>query len=671
MRKKLFVSIQFILTLFVIGFALSQEKWTPDVMIKFKRVGATAISPDGKLVAYTVSVPLMEGEKSEYLTHIWVVSSDGKMNYQFTFGEKSCTNPSFSPDGKYLAFTSARGKDGKNQIWVLRLTGGEAEQVTNVKSGVISYKWSPDSKMIAFTSPDPETEEEAKAKKEKLDMVVVDKNFKYAHLYVVKLEKDKKGEYPVKRLTSGEFHVTSFDWSPDGKFIVFSHQVNPTADVWTTSDISIVPSDSGAVKPLIKLGGADTNPVFSPDGKFIAFESDGGTIKWAGLRYVYIVPSSGGEPKRLAATPDENCRIIAWSKDGKEIYVSETYRTSARVYAVPVDGGKPRALTPADGNYTGVSFSLDGTTMAFIYQNSETPPDVYITSLKKFEPKKLTDVNSDFPKLPMGKTEILTWKSKDGKFEIEGLVTYPVNYEKGRRYPLVLLVHGGPAGVFTQNFTAAGAVYPIQAFAQEGYVVLRPNPRGSSGYGKEFRFANYNDWGFGDYDDLMAGVDKLIELGIVHPESLCVAGWSYGGYMTSFIVTKTKRFKAASVGAGVTNLISFTGTADIPSFLPDYFSGEFWDRLDVYMRHSAIFNVKGVTTPTQIIHGEADVRVPISQGKEFYNALKRQGCPTEMIIYPRTPHGVQEPKFIADIGKRIIAWFNKHLGRDAKLTMEK
>ncbi|MFN3134340.1 MAG: hypothetical protein ACK44H_02095, partial [Candidatus Kryptonium sp.] len=455
MRKKLFVSIQFILTLFVIGFVLSQERWTPDVMIKFKRVGTTAISPDGKLVAYTVSVPLMEGEKSEYLTHIWVVSSDGKMNYQFTFGEKSCTNPSFSPDGKYLAFTSARGKDGKNQIWILRLTGGEAEQVTNVKSGVISYKWSPDSKMIAFTSADPETEEEIKAKKEKLDMVVVDKDFKYAHLYVVKLEKDKKGEYPVKRLTSGEFHITSFDWSPDGKFIVFSHQVNPTADVWTTSDISIVPSDSGEVKLLVKLRGSDTNPVFSPDGKFIAFESDGGMIKWAGLRYVYIVPSTGGEPKRLAPTPDENCRIIAWSRDGKQIYVSETYRTSSVVYALPVDGGKPRLLTPANGNYSGVSFSLDGTAMAFIYQNSETSPDVYITSLKKFEPKNLTDVNSDFPKLPMGKTEILTWKSKDGKFEIEGLVTYPVNYEKGRKYPLVLLVHGGPAGVFTQNFTAA------------------------------------------------------------------------------------------------------------------------------------------------------------------------------------------------------------------------
>jgi dipeptidyl aminopeptidase/acylaminoacyl peptidase len=665
---KVKIKAMLVLVLVISGVVFAQ--WTPDVMIKFKRVEQTAISPDGNLIAYTVSVPIMEGEKSEYLTHIWVVSSDGKMNYQFTFGEKSCTAPAFSPDGKYLAFLSARGSDGKNQIWLLRLTGGEAEQITKVKTGVISFKWSPDSRKIAFTSTDPETEEEMRAKKEKLDMIVVDKNFKYAHIYVVSLDEKEKGEYKIKRITKGDFHVTSFDWSPDGKYIVFSHQVNPTADAWTTSDISIVPSDSGEVKPLIKWNGSDSNPRFSPDGKWIAFESDGGTIKWAGLRYVYIIPSTGGEAKRLAPTYDENCRIIDWSADSKSVYVSEAYRTTWRIYALPIDGGKPRPLTPDNGNYTGVSFSKNGKAMAFIYQNSETPPDVYVTDLKKFEPKKLTDVNSDFPKYPLGKTEVITWRSKDG-LEIEGLVTYPVNFERGRKYPLVLLVHGGPAGVFTQSYTAAGAVYPIQAFAQEGYVVLRPNPRGSSGYGKDFRFANYEDWGFGDYEDLMAGVDKLIEMGIVHPESLCVAGWSYGGYMTSFVVTKTKRFKAASVGAGVTNLISFTGTADIPSFLPDYFRGEFWDKVDVYMKHSAIFNVKGVTTPTQIIHGEADVRVPVSQGKEFYNALKRQGCPTEMIIYPRTPHGVQEPKFIADIGKRIIAWFNKNLGRDLKLTGEK
>ena len=187
-----------------------------------------------------------------------------------------------------------------------------------------------------------------------------------------------------------------------------------------------------------------------------------------------------------------------------------------------------------------------------------------------------------------------------------------MNYEKGRRYPLILNIHGGPAGVFTQSYTAAGSVYPIQAFAQDGYAVLRPNPRGSGGYGKEFRFANVNDWGFGDFEDDMTGVDKVIEMGIAHADSLVVCGWSYGGYMTSFIVTKTNRFKAESVGAGVTNLMSFVGTADIPSFLPDYFGGEYWDRMDTYMKHSAMFNIKNVSTPSQVIHGEKDARVPMS-----------------------------------------------------------
>jgi dipeptidyl aminopeptidase/acylaminoacyl peptidase len=225
-------------------------------------------------------------------------------------------------------------------------------------------------------------------------------------------------------------------------------------------------------------------------------------------------------------------------------------------------------------------------------------------------------------------------------------------------------VHGGPAGVYTQTYTAAGSIYPIQALAQQGYAVLRPNPRGSSGYGAEFRRGNINDWGFGDYEDDQSGVDKVIAMGIAHPDSLIICGWSYGGYMTSFTVTRTKRFKAASVGAGVTDLVSFTGTSDILSFLPSYFGGEFWDRQAAYIKHSAVFNVKGVTTPTQVIHGLSDVRVPTSQGYEFYHALRRQGCPTEMIVYPRTPHGPQEPKFIQDIGQRMIAWFNLHLGRN-------
>jgi len=637
------------------------QSWTPARMIQFKRITSAVISPDGKRVAYTVSTPIMKGEKSEFLTHIWIASTDGSMNRQFTFGDKSCSNVMFSPDNEYITFTSQREGD-TTQLYLMYLDGGEAEKITSQKNNVGAYSWAPDARSIAFLMQDTLTAKEELDKKEKRDMRVVgpDKN---SHLYVLSLQKNDEGEYPVKQLTRGDFHVTQISWSPDSRSIAFSHQQSPSADVWSTSDISVIPAPGGNIKSLVNNTGADRNPEYSPDGQWLAFVSDGGKPGWAGRYDVYLIPATGGSSKKLAATFDQNPQIFDWSPDSKSILVGESYKTSWVIYTLPADGRSPKMITPDKGLYSTPSFSKTGELMAYIFSDPATPPAVMVMSMKDNQVRKISSLNEDFAEMIHGRTEVISWKSKDGKYIIEGLVTFPVNYQKARKYPLILNIHGGPAGVFNLSYTGSGNVFPIQYFADQGYVVLRPNPRGSGGYGAEFRLANKNDWGFGDYDDIMAGVDKLIAENLVHPDSLCVTGWSYGGYMTSMIITKTNRFKAAMVGAGVTDLFSMSNTTDIISFLPFYFDGEVWDRTDTYMRHSAMAAVKIVKTPTLVLHGTEDLRVPTSQGQELYEALKRLRVPTEMVVYPRTQHGPAEPKFIQDIGERIISWFNKYLER--------
>jgi len=290
---------------------------------------------------------------------------------------------------------------------------------------------------------------------------------------------------------------------------------------------------------------------------------------------------------------------------------------------------------------------------------------VHVSPTGSFSPTAVTELHEGIEMPTLGKTELLTWRSEDGRFDIEGLLTYPVDYDPSRSYPLILNVHGGPAGVFVQSFTGSASTYNIQYFAEEGYAVLRPNPRGSTGYGKDFRYANVRDWGFGDMDDLMAGVDEAIDMGVAHPDSLLLMGWSYGGYMTSFAVTRTDRFKAASMGAGLPNLVSMVTTTDIGEYIVAHMDGkEFWEDYDGYERHSAMYRIANVTTPTQVIHGENDLRVPFTQGQEFYRALGRLDVPTEMIVLPRTPHGPREPKLQMEVSKVIMKWFDRHLRPD-------
>ena len=660
-----------LLTPYAAGAQEGSLRWTPEKSMELRQVTGTAVAPDGLRIAFVVRVPVMDGEKSEYLSHVWIVNADGSGARQFTRGDKSASGPAFSPDGRWLAFSSSRG--GKNQVWVIPVDGGEARAVTKAESGVGAFQWSPDGTRVAYLMTDPETPEEQAAKKEKRDAYYVDRDFKYAHLYAVDFDPtdDEPGE--AVRLTEGDFHVTGADWSPDGRTLVFSHQADPRLDEGARgSDIAVVPTDgSKAVRALVTLGGTDGDPHYSPDGRWVAFTSSGDTPQRVGLADVYVVAAAGGEPRRLADSHDRSGGIEGWSPDGTSVILSESIGTTRHLTALPTDGGPMRQLTRGDGVMGATSRAAKADIMAFTWQDTGTPAEVYTSPVSRWAPKKVTNLNADVELPRLGRTELLAWRSQDGRFEIEGLLTYPVDYDPSRRYPLILNVHGGPAGVFSQSFTGSPSIYNIQLFAQEGYAVLRPNPRGSTGYGQDFRFANVRDWGYGDMDDLMAGVDKAIDMGVAHPDSLLLMGWSYGGYMTSFAVTRTDRFKAASMGAGLPNLVSMTTTTDIGEYLVAHMGGvEFWDDYEGYEKHSAIYRIAKVTTPVQVIHGERDLRVPFTQGQEFYRALQRRGVSTEMIVLPRTPHGPQEPKLLMQVSPMILKWFDKHLRPERRVATE-
>jgi len=642
--------------------------WTPELSMRFRAIQGMAMSPDGALVAYGVRVPLMDGDKSEYLTHLWIAAADGSWQRQFTRGDRSAGSPAFSPDGKWLSFTTSRS--GTNQVWRIAVDGGEGEQLTSAESGVSSYAWSPDGSRIAYTMAEPETEEAKAARREKRDAQIADTDFRFSHLYVVPVLAAADGKREAIRLTRGEFHVGGFDWAPDGRSLVFAHQADPRINTGRVSgDISVVAAVAGGtIRPLVTGGGIETSPQFSPDGRLVAFVSTGTQPEPIGLGDVYVVEASGGTPRKLADTPDRSAGLVAWSADGRELFVSEAIRTQRHLMALPVAGGPPRMITQGPGVFGGFALSANTAQMAFTYENSGTPSDVHVSPVGRFAMRKLTDLHADVPRPAMGRTEVLTWKSPDGKFDIDGILTYPVDYQPGRRYPLMLNVHGGPAGVFSEGFTGGASLYMIQVFAQQGYAVLQPNPRGSTGYGKEFRYANYRDWGYGDMDDLMAGVDRAIAMGVAHPDSLVLSGWSYGGYMTSFAVTRTNRFKAASMGAGLPNLISMTMTTDIPDYLVGHMGEEFWDDYEAYEKHSAMYRIANVTTPTQVIHGERDLRVPFTQGQEFYNALRRRGVATEFMILPRTPHSPTEPKLLMQVTPRMLRWFDLQMRRGKPIT---
>ncbi|MFN7919582.1 MAG: S9 family peptidase [Bryobacteraceae bacterium] len=637
-----------------LALAADAPVWSPAYQMKFRAVGDVTPSPDGSMAVWTERQAVIAAEKSENVTHVFAGSTTGSRRFQLTRGDKSCTAPRFSPDGAFVFFLSERS--GKPNLYRIPVAGGEAEKITEWKGAIGQFRVSPDGKRIAFAGADEDKDLE-KRKKEKLDFKVVGEKPALHSLWVVNLD----GELPAKpeKLADGEFHVTALDWSPDSRKIAFQRVPRPDADAARHADLMEADLASRSVRPLATTAATESSPLYSPDGRWLAFESqNGNTVSSAAT--IMLLDRASSSVRALPDTPNEQPNLIGWAGDSKSIVFSETSHYRGLLYRMPIDGPPVKIHESLRATVTDARVNSTGTFIGYTRHSSDEPQEGWVAPLLASAAVRVSAANENLARPVSGKTEVITWKSKDG-INLDGLLTYPSGYERGKRVPLVLNIHGGPAGAFTLGFDGGPGLYPIASFAAKGYAVLRPNPRGSTGRGAAFRARVIADWGGMDYGDIMAGVDHVIAMGVADPDRMAVMGWSYGGYMTAWTVTQTARFKAAAIGAGITDHVSMYGTQDIPSLYEDYFGGPPWEKPDVYRRSSPINFVNNVKTPTLIQHGEADARVPPSQAYEFHRALERRNVPTRMVVYPRQGHGVTEPKFVQQVMEEHLAWVEKYL----------
>lgn len=644
------------------------RQWTLDDILSLRGVSDPQISPDGHRIAYVVQELKPDG--SEYQTDIWLADAETGASRRIVDSPVADESPRWSPDGRTLAFLSDRPRpgappaadgpdEGKRQIWLLPLAGGEAQILTAAPGGVTQFEWSKDGRFVAYLSHEPRSEERRKREKEKDDAWTPSMNYPWSRLWTVDV-----ADHKAKQLTSGAFDVTSFAIAPDGRTICVAAQPTPLLPDMFHADLYTVPVAGGRPAPLVQQKGADGDPAYSPDGRWIAFVSeDGRSDEWWANNFVCIVPAGGGKPVNLTAGFDERIggllgdRAPEWSADGASILFAANWRTASHLYRCFTDRRPVEQLTTDVSVDGGATLAADGA-IAFLREDPEHPREVWVRD-PAGHARRLTDTNPQVQGLPVFPKQLVTWQAPDGR-TIEGLLISPLSARQGVRAPLILNVHGGPAGAHEVTYSAGSKAYPWPLFAQQGFAVLMPNPRGSGGYGQAFRSANLRDWGGRDYEDLMSGVDALVKLGLVDEGRMAVCGWSYGGYMTSTIVTKTNRFRAAVVGAGVTDLGSMVGTCDIPDFNRSYFQAWPWEDPQFYVDHSALYHAGNVRTPTLFVHGGADERVPTSQGWEFYTALMKRGVPTDLLILPREPHGPREPHHLRSVMQWHLDWIDRY-----------
>ncbi len=632
-------------------------------VLRIARVSSPRISPDGARVAYLVSTVKFgkdgdeskkDDESGKFVTQLWVVPTVGPASAarQFTRGEKSVSNAKWSPDGKILAFTMEAGeeKEAKAQVWFLYADGGEAWQVTKHKSGVGEYEFSPDGNSLLLVATVPESTDEEKRKKVKDDAVVVDRDFKMEHLWSWVIATGEE-----KQLTKGDFTVSDPRWSPDGLHITFTSNPTPLQDDSSLRMAWVLDVKGGKQRKLVETAEATHTARWSADGKWIAYLSNArAEVSQANL---FVVGADGGEPRKLTSGFDLDAGEPLWALDEKEIFFSAVNGQSEDVFAANVASGGVREVIAMPGVIQLDEIKGKGEIAVGTWSDPRHPDEVFRTDMGTRSIDVVTNQNAWLADYALGETEVDRWKSSADGMEIDGVVTKPVGFDGSHKVPFLLNPHGGPTGTSLLSFSSTA-----QIMAANGYLVLQPNFRGSVGRGEKFARANQNDWGGGDYKDDMSGVQAMVDRGWADPDRLGAFGWSYGGYMTFWMDTQTDRFKAISPGAGLPDLYSMYSQSDIHRYMRFYFDEKApWDNFQEYWDHSPMKYVGNVKTPTMILHGESDTRVPIPQSEEFYRALHERHVPVEYVRYPRENHGFVEPRHLVDRLQRYLVFFGKYL----------
>jgi dipeptidyl aminopeptidase/acylaminoacyl peptidase len=642
---------------------------TPEASLNLRNVGDLEFSADGARLAFVVTEP---AKGTGRLTHIWVYERASGAMRQFTFSAKSETAPRWSPDGKQLAFLSNRAED-QQQIFLMRTEGGDGRAATKGKRSVKAFEWSADGKQIAFLAPDAKTEEEEKKEKDKDDAKVVDKDDKHARLWILDVA---SGE--ARALTKPNWNFDELAWLPAGDRVVVKGTDRPESDQYTERIFSVQVAD-GAMKELVKPLGPFGEMRVAPDGK---------TISYVGPREdgpephdLMLLPVTAHAARNLTgASLDRLVQDYHWQKDGSVVLLAANGFSNLLV-TYSVDGTR-HDLSPATGPAGSMALTSGGE-IAFVSQGATRPQEVWLWD-QKSAPWQVTHLNDSWKQYSLIEPEFYKYKSFDGA-EIEAALLKPrvspsANPEihpaktagwggggvPGRgaegksKLPLIVLIHGGPTGRWGDSIETWG-----QLLATHGYAVFYPNIRGSVGYGEKFVESNRGDWGGGDFKDVMAGVDDLVKRGIADPEKLGIGGWSYGGYMAEWAITQTNVFKAAVSGAGMANLISEFGTEDHPAG-DEWFFGVPWEKPEGFLNSSPFVHLKNAKTPTLVLQGDADTVDPLGQSQELYRGLKRYGVETELVVYPREPHGFHEEKHLVDRLNRILAWYDKYLKKEAQ-----